>query len=89
LYVRVNGDQADLVRNEREALVRTVPLGEVEAIVLGMEETDTVCMAVCTHCGAVHMFTGISVIGAFICRECGEGVMGQHPRSVNSVAPTA
>jgi hypothetical protein len=48
LEVRVNGDHADIVCNECEAVIRTVPLSNVEAVVLAMDETDTICTAVCT-----------------------------------------
>jgi hypothetical protein len=79
LYVRVNGDQADLGCNECEAVIRTAPLDEIEAVVLAMDDTDTICTEVCTPCGAVNMFPGMSVIEAFICHECGEGVVVSNP----------
>ena len=79
LYVRVNGDLADIVCNECEAVIRTVPLSEVEAVVLAMEKTDTICSAVCAHCGSVNMFPGLSVVDMFVCHECGEGVVVDNP----------
>lgn len=74
LHVRVNGDQADIVCNECETVIRSVPIADVERVVLELAETDTFCTARCTHCGAVNTFPGMSTIEAFICSECGEGV---------------
>jgi len=73
LYVHVNGGQAEIVCNECEAVNRAVPLADVERVVLELAETDTVCSAICTHCGAVKTFPGMSAIEAFIRSECGEG----------------
>ena len=35
--------------------------------------------AVCPHCGATNVFRGFTVIEAFICQECGEGVSIEPP----------
>jgi hypothetical protein len=75
LIIRTRQDQADIVCNECGALILTVALGEVEATMLELAQTDTVCSARCPHCGALNIFPGISAIEAFICRECAEGVV--------------
>ena len=75
LYVRRDGDQADIVCNECSAVIRTLPAADVEAAMLALAETDTICSARCTHCGAVNTFPGFSAIEAFTCSECGEGVV--------------
>jgi len=74
LIVRVRGDEADILCNECDAVIRTVPVVEVESVMLEMVKTDTICSAACTHCGALNTFPLFSAIQAFICRECGEGV---------------
>jgi len=40
------------------AAIRTIPVADVEAVIVGMAQTDVFCSAVCTHCGAVNMFSG-------------------------------
>jgi hypothetical protein len=47
--------------------------------VLELYETDAICSAVCSHCGAVNTFPGWSAIEAFVCSECGEGVRVTNP----------
>jgi hypothetical protein len=67
-------EQAEIVCNECAALIRSVPLSDVERAVRELAQTDTVCSAICTHCGAVNTFPGMTAIDAFVCFECGEGV---------------
>ena len=38
-----------------------------------------ICSACCQHCGGVNTFPGFSVIEAFVCQECGEGVSVERP----------
>jgi hypothetical protein len=71
LCVRVEGDQAQIVCNECAAVIRTVPLADVERVVRELAATDAVCSAVCTHCGAVNTFPGWSAVEAFVCSACG------------------
>jgi hypothetical protein len=74
LVVRVNNDEADIVCNECGAVIRTVRVRDIQAVMSEMAQTDIVSSAVCTHCGALNMFPGMSSVEAFICSECGEGV---------------
>jgi len=41
--------------------------------------SDEICSARCTHYGIINVFRGYTVIEAFICRECGEGVSVERP----------
>ena len=66
-----------LAQRSREVI--SVPLADVERVVLELYETDAICSAVCSHCGAVNTFPGWSAIEAFVCSECGEGVRVTNP----------
>ena len=72
-------DQAEILCNECLAVVRTVPIPDVEKVMAELVQTDTICSAKCTHCVAVNMFPGFSAMLAFICSECGEGVKVNTP----------
>jgi hypothetical protein len=74
LVVVERGYQADLTCNECGVVVRTVPL-ELTAATLAQMESTEICSARCTHCGALNIFPGFSAIEAFVCSECGEGVV--------------
>jgi len=80
LIVRTREGQADFVCNECGGIIRTVAVADIEAAMLELTKTDTVCSAHCPHCGALNIFPGISAITAFICRDCAEGV--QVPRAL-------
>src|SRR5437868_1624466 len=60
LTVHTRGDQADIVCDECGAVIRTVAVGDVEAAILELAQTDTVCSAQCPHCGALNIFPGMS-----------------------------
>jgi hypothetical protein len=75
LVVDVRGDQAVILCNECEVVIRAVPAADAERIMCELAQTDTVCSARCTHCGALNTFPGFSAIEAFTCSECGEGVV--------------
>jgi hypothetical protein len=75
LEVRVREGEADILCNECGAVIRKVAVAEVEAAMLEMAKTDTICSARCTHCGALNSFPRFSTVEAFTCSECGEGVV--------------
>jgi predicted RNA-binding Zn-ribbon protein involved in translation (DUF1610 family) len=77
--VGVREGEADILCNECGTVIRTVAAGEVEAAMLEMAQTDTICSARCTHCGALKTFPRFSTIEAFICSECGEEVVVNTP----------
>jgi hypothetical protein len=79
LYPVERGDEADLVCNECGALVRTVPIADVERTLLQMALSQGFCTATCPHCGARNSFPGFTGIEAHICRDCGEGVVAKRP----------
>jgi hypothetical protein len=79
LFVRVHGNQANIICNECSAVIRTLPATAVEAVILEMAQTEVICSAVCTHCGAVNTFPAMSSIEAFICSKCAQGVVVMTP----------
>ena len=78
LVVKERGEEADLVCNSCGAVVDTVPIDRagLRLIELG---SDEICSARCPYCGATNLFRGLTVIEAFVCRECGEGVSVERP----------
>ena len=56
------GAVVDTVRSDR-AGSRLMELASAE-----------MCSARCPRCGATNVFRGFTVIEAFVCQECGEGV---------------
>ncbi len=68
----IRGEQADIVCNECETVIRTVPASDLQGILDEMELTLDVATAKCAHCGAVNLCPGFSEIRAFTCTECGE-----------------
>src|SRR5437868_7696886 len=68
----LRGDQADIVCNECDCVVRTFPSAELRQTVTEMELTLDVSSAVCPHCGAVKLLPGFSKVLAFTCERCGE-----------------
>jgi hypothetical protein len=74
LIVQERGNMADLVCNVCGAVVRTVPKDRAAEALVGLASAET-CSATCSHCGALNTFPGFSAIEAFICSECGEGIV--------------
>ena len=70
----MRGDQADIVCNECNAVIRAVPAADLQRTLDEMELTLDVASAKCPHCGAVHLSPGFSALRAFTCRQCGEVV---------------
>ena len=68
------GDQAEIACNECGVVVRTVPAERAREVMLEMM-SGVICSASCPHCGALYVFPGFSSIEAFICAECGKGVV--------------
>ena len=78
LVVQVRGDLADLVCNECDTLVETVPIERAAAALLELALRNT-CSARCPHCGSLNTFPGFSEIFAYTCSECGAGVNIEKP----------
>src|SRR5580658_930150 len=75
LVPKLDGEQVRLVCNECGAVTATITWVQLEAGYVPEElRSEEVTTALCPHCGAVQMFPGFSVIDAFICSECGQGV---------------
>jgi hypothetical protein len=74
LFIRMRGDQAEIACNECAVVVRSVPAERAREVMLEMM-SGVICSASCPHCGALYVFPGFSSIEAFICAECGKGVV--------------
>jgi len=59
-------------------VVDTVPLDRVGTRLMELASVE-ICSAQCPNCGAMNTFSGFSVIEAFVCEECGEGVNVERP----------
>ena len=57
--------------NECGAVIRRMPLGEVEKILRELAQTEEVCTARWSHRRALNTFPGFKSIESFICSECG------------------
>jgi uncharacterized protein (DUF983 family) len=55
------------------AVVDAVPIGRAGKRLMELASVE-ICSAQCPHCGRLNLFPGFSVIKAFVCQECGEGV---------------
>jgi hypothetical protein len=78
LIVMRQGDVADLMCSSCGAIVDTVPIDRTGLRLMELA-SDEICSACCPHCGAPNVFRGYTVIEAFVCRECGEGVNMERP----------
>lgn len=78
IFPVVRGDQADLVCNECEAVIRTVPAQDAERILLEMAMADGFCSEICPVCKELT-FPGFTSMEAYTCRHCGEGVVVKRP----------
>jgi hypothetical protein len=67
----VRGDQADIVCNECNAVVRRVSSAELRLSLTEMERSLEVSTAICPNCRAVKVARGFSMLLAFTCEECG------------------
>ena len=68
----IRGHQADIVCNECAAVIRTVPVADLQRTLDTMELALNSCTELCQHCGKVNVFPGFSRMTVFTCRECGE-----------------
>lgn len=71
----VRENYADIICNECDAVIRIIPVAEVENTLRELARTDAICSVPCSHCGAVTTFPGWRAIGAFVCPECGRGAV--------------
>ena len=73
LVVEEHGDMADLVCNSCGSVVETVPIDRAGSRLMELASVE-ICSARCPHCGGVNTFAGYTIIEAFLCRECREGL---------------
>ena len=78
LIIEERGDVVDLKCDSCGAVVDTVPIDLAGARLMELASTE-ICTATCPHCGTLNTFRGFTVIEAFVCRECGEGVSVERP----------
>jgi hypothetical protein len=79
LFPVIRGEEADIVCNECDAVIRTVPAAEAQRTLLQMAMSEGVCSETCPSCGALNVFTGFSAMEAYTCRQCGKGVLVERP----------
>src|SRR4051794_25414544 len=80
LGVLLDGEQARIVCNECEAVLKTVPIAEVEEALRGFRAFGDVCTSEkCPHCGELNVFPGWRTMFAFVCQHCGQGVALETP----------
>jgi hypothetical protein len=70
----IRGDQALIVCNECNFIVRAVPAAELRKTLAEMELTLEMCTEMCPHCRSVNVLPGFSKVTAFTCKHCGEAV---------------
>jgi DNA-directed RNA polymerase subunit RPC12/RpoP len=68
------GDKVELFCNECSAIVRNVPVEELQKTLDGMVLDMDFASAKCPHCGAINLLPGFTEMLAFICLECGRTV---------------
>jgi hypothetical protein len=84
LMVVAHGGVADLVCNSCGAVVDTVPIDRAGSRLMELASAE-MCSALCPHCGAINVFPGFTVIEAFVCQECAEGVRVERAGAVNGL----
>jgi hypothetical protein len=65
---------ANIICNECEVVVKTVPVDDLQRALREMEFSLDMCNPTCPHCGKENLITGFSEILAFTCRHCGKAV---------------
>ena len=78
LIVEEHGDMVEIKCNSCGGVVDTVPIRRAGTRLMELASAQ-LCSARCPHCGATKVFRGFTVIEAFTCRECGEGVNVEWP----------
>ena len=77
LWPLIRTDQpelADIICNECDVVVKTVPIADLERTLREMEFALDMCSETCPHCGKENLFAGFSEILAYTCRHCGKAV---------------
>lgn len=64
-----DSNTADIICNECAAVIKTIPVADLQRTLREMEFTLDTCIAKCTHCGRDYTITGFS---EFSCRYCGK-----------------
>jgi hypothetical protein len=72
---RVGSDQIDIMCNDCGWVIKTVPAADLTRTQDEMQLTLAVASEQCPFCGSVNLFPGFDSMNAYVCRECGEGVL--------------
>jgi hypothetical protein len=71
----IRGDRADIVCNECDKVVRTVPTADLQRTLDAMELSVDVTTVKCPHCETVHISPTSSLeLIAYMCKKCGNVV---------------
>ncbi len=70
----IRGYQAEIVCNECETVVRSVPSTALRQTLTEMELTLDMSTEMCPNCRSVNVIPGFSKVMTFTCRECGKVV---------------
>ena len=65
--------------NSCGSVVDTVPIDRAGQRLMELASTEICSARSPPRCGATNVFRGFTVIKAFICQECGEGVKVEWP----------
>jgi hypothetical protein len=74
IFPVLRDDQVEIICNECDVVVKTVPIAGIRRTLDEMELSLDVASEICPNCGAVNLFPGFSRMLAFRYKECGEGV---------------
>jgi hypothetical protein len=73
LWPVIRGDQAEITCNSCAAVVRAVPVADLQRTYDEMElSLDPCAIEMCPRCGHINMFPGWTSMGAYTCSGCGE-----------------
>lgn len=79
---------AEIICNACDAIVKTVPVADVQRTIREMEFSLEMCNPVCPHCGKENLITGFSEMFIFTCRHCGEVVkVDDDPEGDDNLGP--
>src|SRR5262249_23665092 len=74
LFGWIHGGRAYIGCSCCDAVIRTLPAAELQAVLNEMELSPASCTEQCPHCGKMNLMVGFSKMLAYTCRECGEPV---------------
>jgi hypothetical protein len=73
------GRKQPLFANDCGAVIQVLPDADHAQAALVEMASSEICTAICPHCGDLNVFPGFSVIDAFVCQSCEQGVVIERP----------